>query len=142
MNQYPLEDFSEELIIDGLQPGLHTIEITLDGFRTSRHEIDVRNLSDYRAVVVLEPTEGRVLLEDLPEDVVVSVNDVVTTPEPPASDTSATVPFLRLSVGEHRITVDGGTRGLFTADVDVADQESIIVPVRVRPTIAFLGVLA
>jgi hypothetical protein len=140
-DQYPLEEFSDELVIDGLQIGLNRIEVTLDGFRTSRHEVDVRGLADYRAVVVLEPTEGRVLLEDLPEDAVVSVNDVVTTPEPPSSDKSASMPFLKLSVGEHRITVDGGTRGLFTTDVDVADQDSLIVPVRVRPTIAFLGVL-
>ena len=94
---YPLEDFSDELIIGGLQPGLHRIEVSLDGFRPSRHEISVRDLVDYQAVVVLEPTEGRVLLEDLPNDVVLLVNDVVTTPEPPSSDTSITVPFLRLT---------------------------------------------
>ena len=138
---YLLEDFSDELIIGGLQPGLHRIEVSLDGFRPSRHEISVRDLVDYQAVVVLEPTEGRVLLEDLPNDVVLLVNDVVTTPEPPSSDTSITVPFLRLPVGEHRISVDGGTRGRFEAKVDVADLESIAVLVRVRPTMAFLGVL-
>ena len=138
---YPLEDFSDELIIGGLRPGLHRIEVSLDGFRPSRREISVRDLVDYQAVVVLEPTAGRVLLEDLPNDVVLLVNDVVTTPEPPSSDTSITVPFLRLPVGEHRISVDGGTRGRFETKVDVADLESIAVPVRVRPTMAFLGVL-
>jgi hypothetical protein len=138
---YPLEDFSDELIVGGLQPGLHRIEVSLDGFRPSRHEISVRDRVDYQAVVVLEPTEGRVLLEDLPNNVVLSVNDVVTTPEPPSSDMSITVPFLKLPVGEHRISVDGGTRGRFEATVDVADLESIAVPVQVRPTIAFLGVL-
>lgn len=138
---YPLEEFSDELIVGGLQPGLHRIEVSLDGFRPSRHEISVRELVDYQAVVVLESTEGRVLLEDLPNNVVLSVNDVVTTPEPPSSDTSITVPFLKLPVGEHTISVDGGTRGRFEATVEVADLESIAVPVRVRPTMAFLGVL-
>lgn len=137
----PREDFSDELVVDGLQPGLHRIEVTLDGYRTARHEVSVSDLDDYRDVVVLEQPEGLVLLEDLPEDAVVSVNDVVTIPEPPSSDASASVPFLRLPVGEHRIVVDEGTRGRFEATLDVADLESIAVQVRVRPTVTLLGVL-
>ena len=135
---YPSTDFSEALVIQGLQPGRHTLEVSLDGFRTRRSEIEVEDLVDYRSTVVLEETAGTVVLEGLTADAEVSVDGAVTVPQWPGGGGSAQ---LSLAPGRHTIEVSRGTAGVFATSIDVADQQAQVVSVRLRPGLAFLGVL-
>lgn len=137
---YPGSDFSDELEIEGLQPGTHTIEVSLDGYRTRRSEVNVPDLVDYLAPVVLEETRGTVVLEGLPDGAEVTVDGAGATPQRPGGRGEG-LPRLELSPGPHTIEVSQGTLGVFAASVDVVDQRSQTLQVRLRPGLAFLGVL-
>lgn len=135
---YPRTDFSDAMDVEGLQPGRHDITVTLDGYRTRSFQLQVPDLSDYWAPVVLEETRGTVVLEGLPDAAEVAVDGGGVTPQ--RAD-GAGAPRLELPPGAHTVEVSQGTVGVFAADVEVVDQETQILQVRLRPGLAFLGVL-
>jgi hypothetical protein len=137
---YPGSDFSDELGIEGLQPGVHTIEVSLDGYRTRRVDLDVADLADYRAAVVLEETRGTVVLEGLSDGAEVTVDGTGATPQRPGGGGGGS-PRLELSPGSHTIEVAQGPAGVFAASVDVVDRQEQTLQVRLCPGLAFLGVL-
>ncbi len=136
---YPASDFSGAVVVEGLQPGRHTLEVSMDGFRPRRSDIQVADLVDYRSAVVLEETAGVVVLEGLTTDAEVTVDGVVVTPQWPAAGSESAQ--LSLAPGSHVIEVSRGTAGVFATSVDVIDQQTHLVSVRLRPGLAFLGVL-
>jgi len=137
---YPASDFSDELEVQGLQPGVHTIEVSLEGYRTRRSELEVADLTDYRAAVVLEETRGTVVLEGLPDGAEVTVDGAAATPQRPGGGGGG-APMLELPPGTHTVEVSQGTAGVFAGSVDVVDRQTQVLQVRLRPGLAFLGVL-
>ncbi len=137
---YPTTDFSDELVVEGLQPGPHSIEVELDGYRPRSYELDVADLADYRATVVLEETAGEVVLDGLAPNASVMVDGAAAMPRRPGGAGSGS-PRLTLAPGIHEIEVSQGTAGVFATTVEVVDRRVDVVDVRLRPGIAFLGVL-
>jgi hypothetical protein len=134
---YPRAEFSDELVVEGLQPGTHAVEVALTGYRTRLYDVQVADVADYRATIVLERAAGTVVLEGLEAEAEVMVDGVEATPQFPEGQGS---PRLELEPGEHRIEISSGG-GVFTAEVEVADQQTRVVPVQLRPGLALLGVL-
>lgn len=137
---YPSSDFSDELEIEGLQPGAHTIEVSLEGYRLRRFDLSIADLVDYRAAIVLEATRGTVVLEGLPDGAEVTVDGAGATPQRPGA-AGGGLPRLELPPGPHAIEVSQGTAGVFAASVEVVDRQMQTLQVRLRPGLAFLGVL-
>ncbi|HEX9697882.1 MAG TPA: PDZ domain-containing protein [Acidobacteriota bacterium] len=134
---YSRAEFSEALVVEGLQPGTHSVEVALPGYRTRLYDVQVADLADYRATIVLERAAGTVVLEGLEPEAEVMVDGVEATPQFPEGQGS---PRLELEPGEHRIEISSGG-GVFIAEVEVADQQTRVVPVLLRPGLALLGVL-
>ena len=135
---YPRSEFSAELVVDNLQPGVHFIEVALDAYRPMRYDLRVSDLADYRARIMLTPTAGIVVLEGLPADAVVTVDGV---PETPQFSGAGGSPRLTLSPGEHVIEVSQGTGGVFAGEVTLADQQTEVLQIVLRPGLVLLGVL-
>jgi hypothetical protein len=137
---YPRSDFSAARVIQNLQPGTYTFSVSLEGYRTRSFELDVPDLGDYWAPVVLEETRGTVVLDGLPDGAAVTVDGAVVTPQR-GGDAGGGSPQLELPPGAHSIEISQGTVGVFSARVNVVDQQTEALPVRLRPGLAFLGVL-
>ncbi len=135
---FPSSDFSDELVIENLQPGSYTVDVSLEGFRPRRYDLHVADIVDYNSVIVLEETSGDVVLEGLTAAAEVTIDGVAATPQWPASGAAAR---LSLPPGTHLIEVSQGTTGVFATSVEVQDQQTKVVEVRLRPGLAFLGVL-
>ena len=134
----PQNEFSDELVVDGLAPGSYPIEVVLEGHRTYRGEMTIGALQDYRAVVMLDLAVGRVVLEGLPEGATVVIDGETVTPE--AGDT-ADPARLTLPIGEHAIAVSDPTAGVFETTVTVEDDASVAVPIALRPVVGILSIL-
>lgn len=135
---------SEPLVIEGLLPGWHDLEVTLADHRPFRQRIEVPQLSDYDlGTLVLERSLGVVLLRGLPAGATVRVDGEPVDPEqqtggdgrPLASGAAR----LALPVGDHRIEV-AAPGGVYEARVVVGDGDSVGLDVRVRPGLALLGI--
>jgi len=135
---YPRSEFSDELVVDNVQPGAHVVEVSLDGYRPKRYDLSVPDLADYQTSIVLEPTAGIVVLEGLPADAAVTVNGVSETPQ---FSGGGGPPRLTLPPGEHVIEVSRGTGGVFAGQVSLADQQTEVLEVVLRPGLVLLGVL-
>ena len=135
---YPRSEFSAELVVDNLQPGAHVVEVALDGYRPMRYDLGVSDLADYQTAIVLAPTAGIVVLEGLPADAAVTVDGV---PETPQFSGAGGSPRLTLPPGEHVIEVSQGTGGVFAGEVTLADQQTEVLQVVLRPGLVLLGVL-
>ena len=131
------EDFSAAFVLQHLQPGTYTIEITLDGYRARRSSVAIPYLEDFAAKLVLEPTAGTVVLEGLTRDADVVVDNLPATPQWSADD----APSLVLPPGEHTIEASRGTEGIFFATLDVLDRQTHRLRVEFKPGLAFLGFL-
>jgi hypothetical protein len=147
----PRAEFSGELVVEGLMPGEHELEIFMEGYRGFHSRVPIPDLGDFDVgVISLQPSEGMLLLRDLPPDAEVWVDERRVQPEPPArgqapgTDDAAldsTAYRLSLAPGQHVLTVDQGTAGVFEAEVSVAEQSNQMLTIRLHPGLTFLGVL-
>jgi len=148
---YPRAEFSGELVVEGLMPGEHELEIFMDGYRGFHSRVPIPDLGDFDiGAISLQRSEGMLLLRDLPPDAEVWVDERRVQPEPPAraqapgTDDAAldsTAYRLSLPPGQYVLTVDHGTAGVFEAEVSVAEQSSQMLTVSMNPGLTFLGVL-
>ncbi len=144
-------EFSGELVVEGLMPGDHELEIFMEGYRGFHSRVPIPDLGDFHVgAISLQRSEGMLLLRDLPHDAEVWVDERRVQPEPPArgrapgTDDAAlnsTAYQLSLPPGQHLLTVDHGTAGVFEAEVSVAEQSNQMLTVRLNPGLTFLGVL-
>jgi len=136
---YPAEEFSDELLVDGLTTGAHEIRVEREGFRTAVAETTFDELGDYSLPpILLQPTEGVILLEDLPPDAVVQADGQTVSPERPSPSGPARLAF---APGEYRLVVRHGTAGTFEREVTLEDQQRVTLQVDLRPAVALLGIL-
>lgn len=125
------------LLVDGLLPGEHTVEIRREGYRTHRAVVTVTELVDYRLPPVrLLETRGTLTLTAVPEGVAVTVDGASPEVAVAAGRLSTDLP-----VGRHEVLVDAATVGAWSASFDLADQETVELAVELRPRVAVLGVL-
>ena len=135
---YPPSDFSQELLIAGLSPGSHRIEVSRPGFRSWRGEVEVDSLDDYVVPpILLEREAGTLALGSLPSDATVELDGRAMRPT--RSDEGASQ--LVVSPGSYLLTVRRATGDFFETSVDVADRETVTVDVELRPALILLGVL-
>lgn len=135
---------SPPLVIAGLLPGWHEIEVTLADHRPFRQRIEVPELTDYDlGTLALERAAGMVVLRNLPAAAAVRVDGERVEPERqvgadgrPLASGSARLP---LPVGEHLVVV-AAPEGVYEAPIVVGDGESVSLDVRARPGIALLGI--
>jgi hypothetical protein len=145
--RYRREEFSDALIIENLQPGPHQIEISMDGYRTFFAPLQVEDLGDYSATVVLDRAEGTIVLLGLPQEATVSVNGQATSPTWPMGQRAvdmqelSSAPRLILSPGEYTISVAAGTLGVFETTLSIADTQVAEVPVTLLSGLTLLGIL-
>ncbi len=125
------------LSFDGLDAGTHNIEITREGYRPHSGQITVEDLVEYRLdPVALRRTVGIVVIQRIPSDADLRIDDR-------SVDTSAAAGVLEVELvpGVHTISIDGGSLGSFSTDVEVIDRDRHEVDVELRPSVYFLGVV-
>ncbi|HEX2465308.1 MAG TPA: PEGA domain-containing protein [Thermoanaerobaculia bacterium] len=126
------------LVLDDLQPGTYELAAHRDGYRTYKARAQIADLRDYVVGPIdLQPTAGVVVLSNLPAGTAVRANDELVTPVFAAG----AQPQLVLSPGKYKLALSHPDLGLFESDVDVADQETETIAVKLRPPIVLLGVL-
>ncbi len=132
------EEFSEELIIEGLMPGLVRLEVAKDGYRPQRFELPIDELLDYpMPPIVLEEESGRLVFTDFPAGAEIRLDGQVRQPDNPGSAR----PQLKLSPGAYHVTVNAGPSKMFSTQLTLADRQTMEISVRLQPGLAFLGVL-
>lgn len=128
---------SAPLLVEGLLPGWHEIEITLANHRPFRQRFEMPTLTDYDlGILDMRLAVGTVTLRALQESAEVWVDgESVTTAR--GGDGSIR---LQLSVGDHDILVaaDGGR--IWNGTVAVVDGGTASRDIRLAPGLAFLGV--
>jgi hypothetical protein len=145
--RYRREEFSDALVIENLQPGTHQIEVSMQDYRTYIAPLEVADIGDYLATVVLERAEGTVVLLDMPQGASVTVNGEAASPTWPRGQRAAdqqdagSAPRLTLLPGEYTISVMSGTLGIFETSLTLADTQVSEVSVVLRAGVTLLGVL-
>jgi hypothetical protein len=145
--RYRREEFSDALIIENLQPGSHQIEVSLAGYRTFFAPLQVEDLGDYSATVVLDRAQGTLVLVGLPQGASVTVNGEPARPTWPLGQRAAelqdaeSAPRLTLTPGEYTVSVSAGTLGVFETTLSLADTQVAEVPISLRAGVTLLGVL-
>ena len=135
---YRKEEFSAEMVIDNLEPGLRRLEVKKPGFRTYRAELPLTELIDYpMPPIVLEPESGKLQFNDCPPGAVITINGQVKNPDIPG----ASRPQITLPPGEHHVMVSQGPTRMFSTRLQLSDRQTVEVNVKLRPGFAFLGVL-
>lgn len=135
---YRKEEFSAEMVIDNLEPGLRLLEVKKAGFRTYRAELPLTELIDYpMPPIVLEPESGKLHFNDCPPGAVITINGQVKNPDIPG----ASRPQITLPPGEHHVLVSEGPTRMFSTRLRLSDRQTVEVNVQLRPGFAFLGVL-
>ncbi len=135
---YRREEFSAELVIEGIQPGLVLLEIAKEGFRSKRFELQIHELLDYPLQpIVLEPTSGSLVFKEFPAGAEIRIDGKVRQPDNPGSPR----PQLKLSPGTYHVTVNAGPSKMFSTQLQLADRQTMEINVRLQPGLAFLGVL-
>lgn len=131
------ESEQASIVVEGLLPGSHDLEVTLADHRTFRQRVDVPNLADYDlGLVQLQRSLGRVVLRGLPSDARVLIDGQKQDPEP-----GAAVGRMVLPVGLHQLSITATGVGVYEADLIVEDGGTHSFDVRLRPGIVLLGVL-
>jgi hypothetical protein len=126
------------VVIDDLQPGTYELGARKEGFRDYLARAQIVDLRDYVVgPIELAPTSGTVVLTGLPAGTAVRANDELTTPVFAAG----AQPQLVLSPGKYRLALSHPDLGLFESEVDLADQETETIAVKLRPPVVLLGVL-
>jgi tetratricopeptide (TPR) repeat protein len=136
-NVIPESGGEEELAIEGLEPGQHTLTLQLAEFREMTMSFEVLDLDDYYLPsALLELLQGEALLTGLLEGAQVTVDG-----EPASPRYTADGALLALAPGTHSVEVTQPGVGGFRQQVTVADQQVVDVAVELQPTLTFLGVL-
>ncbi len=132
-------DFSMMSMLDEVSPGQHVIEVRYEGFRTYRASLDVTEPRDFvLRPVVLEAQSGTVIFKNLESGSVTTIDGRQVRPRP---SSQAGESELVLAPGSYRISVTKGSLGVFETQIDVADRETALVDVKLRPALVLLGVL-
>jgi hypothetical protein len=125
-------------VIDDLQPGSYELGARKEGFRSYVARAQIADLRDYVVgPIELAPTSGIVVLAGLPTGTAVKANDELVTPVFAAG----AQPQLVLSPGKYRLALSHPDLGLFESEIDVVDQETETITVKLRPPVVLLGVL-
>ena len=136
--RYRSEEFSEEFVIDELEPGLQILEVTHPGYRPYREELAVEELLDYpMPPIVLEEERGFIAFRNFPTDAQLNIDDRPHRLDEPRG----TRPRVTLPPGVYRVTVTSGRARMFSTDLRIADRQTVEVNVRLRPGLTFLGAL-
>ncbi len=139
---YPRREYSADLIVPNLSPGVVTIVVTMDGYRTVRQELTLARAADYATEFALERAQGTVVMPGLPEGAIVEANrrggPLASSGPPPISVNEERV---TLPVGVYDLVVTHPVAGYFERALTIVDREEYSVDVRLRPTVALLGVL-
>ena len=131
---YGREEFSREKVVPDVQPGLRVIEVRKPGYRPFRAELMIAGLDDYAMPpVVLDQERGTLVFRELPAGAELTVDGGPVR--------LAAGGRLDLPPGEHLVQVTEGRSRMFSTRLRLADRQTIEVPVRLRPGLAFLGVL-
>jgi hypothetical protein len=136
-NPDPLdESASPSLMVDGVTPGSHTIELQSRGYRNRKLELDIVDMGDYATdLLALDTMRGTVRLGGLMREAVVLVNG--EKQDRAAGDTAS----FEVPVGKNLIEVDYRGVGRFVREIEIADGQSVGFEVEFRPLLALLGVL-
>ncbi|MEL7060587.1 MAG: PDZ domain-containing protein [Acidobacteriota bacterium] len=132
------DGMSAELIFEVAEFGLRRLEVRAEGFRPYSAELQILEPIDYRMPpIVLEPEGGTLVLSGVPSDAVLKIDGDVVQPEVPGASRSR----LPLPPGDYLATVEqGSSTRMFSARVQIADRQTVELPVVLRPGLAFLGV--
>ena len=133
---YRSEEFSAEMVIEDLEPGLHVIEVRAPGHRAFREELRLDQLLDYPLPpIVLEGEGGYLVLRNFPVDGRLTLNDRAHRfATPPGSR-----PRVELSPGNYRVMVTSGRARMFAAELRIADRQTVELNVRLRPGLSYVG---
>lgn len=132
------DEFSSELVVDGFESGLRTLEVRRDGFRPYRAELRISEPIDYVVPpIVLEDQQGLVVLRGMPPDAELIVDGSPARLDNPGAPT----PQITLPPGEHHFAVRSRSGGVFDKTLRLADRQTVELDVRLRPALVFLGVL-
>lgn len=135
---YRKEDFSAEMVIEGLAPGLRVLELRKPGYRPYRAELPLAELVDYpMPPIVLEPESGILNFNDCPQGAVITINGEVKSPD----IAGTTRPQITLPPGEYDVLVSLGPTRMFSTHLLLSDRQTVEVGVKLKPGFAFLGVL-
>lgn len=136
--RYRSAEFSEELVIDNIEPGLQVLEVQHPGYRPYREELLVDELLDYpMPPVVLEEERGFIVFRNFPPNAELRIDDQ----RHPLDDPGAARPRVTLPPNAYRVTVTSGRSRMFSTDLRLADRQTIEVNVQLRPGLTFLGTL-
>lgn len=136
--RYRASEFSDEMVVSGIEPGLRVVEVKLEGYRPYRSELIVESLDDYiLPPIVLEPQGGRLVLRSFPAGGAIRIDGREVRPTNPG----APVPEIDLLPGDYHLQVSAGPTRMFATDISVADRQTVEVTIRLSPGLAFLGVL-
>jgi hypothetical protein len=133
----PLDESAPaNLIVDGVAPGTHTIELQSRGYRNRKLELEIADLGDYATdLLALDSMRGTVKLGGLMPEAVVRINGE------DQSRTAGETASFEIPVGENRIEVDYRGIGRFVRDFEISDGQSMGFEVELRPLLALMGVL-
>ena len=135
---YRQEEFSSELVLDGIDLGLVVVEIRKDGFRSQRFELPISEWLDYPLPpIVLEKERGSLLFDNFPAGAEIRIDGQARQPDNPG----VRKPQLTLPPGSYHVTVSEGSSRMFSTQLQLADRQRMEIDVRLRPGLAFLGVL-
>lgn len=114
--------------------GQHEIELRLDCYETVRFPFVAEEPRDYTAQIVkLEESIGRVNVTSNPSNASVYLDGELKGSTP--------LDLPRVCSGEHRLEVKHAT-GKYVEDISVGANESLSFECPIRPTLAFLGLVA
>jgi hypothetical protein len=135
---YRREEFSAELVLAGVEPGLRVLQVEKDGYRSYRSELVIDELVDYpMPPIVLVREAGVLVFHDLPADARIVVDGQPVQ----VDDPGASRPRLTLAPGEHEVQISSSASRMFASRFLLADRQTIDVNVRLLPGVAFLGIL-
>jgi len=123
---------SAELPVPYVEPGRHLLVVQKECFAPSRVRLEVDAPTDLRlsGPVVLEPSQGTLVLSGVPADARVLLNGL--------EQESGQVNFEQLCSGEYRVEVLHGA-GSFSTDAVVRHGSRTEVLVNLQPALVYLG---
>ena len=134
---HPVGEFSDELTVSGIRPGAVSVVVTLDGFRTTRRDLNLAEPADYPTHFVLERAEGTVMFDGLPGGSTVEIGRQSEEMRVVTLDASR----LTLPIGVYDLAVAHPDAGFYEDTATVVDRREYLVPVRLRPSLTVLGIL-
>lgn len=123
--------------IEDLRPGSYELEVASAGFRSWRASLHVPDPRDVELPAVsLERRQAAIGFPGLPDDATVTADGLLLD-----VDRGATPPQAFLAPGGYDLAITHGTAGHFETSVLAEDRRRVDVEAKLRPAIAFLGVL-